>query len=92
MKDTERERQRHRQREKPAPCGEPNARLDPRTPGSQSELTVDTQLLSYQGVPLSICIFKPQIVLHFQYYPCVCAYNDCTQKPSRINTRVRAEI
>ena len=32
MKDTE--RQRHRQREKQAVCREPDAGLDPRTPGS----------------------------------------------------------
>ena len=37
MRDTEREKQRHRQREKQAPCGEPDGRLDPRTPGSQPE-------------------------------------------------------
>ena len=34
MRDTEKERQRHRQKEKQAPCGESNAGLDPRTPGS----------------------------------------------------------
>ena len=34
MKDTERERQRHRQREKQAPCREPDAGLDPESPGS----------------------------------------------------------
>ena len=34
MRDTEREKQRNRQREKQAPCREPNARLDPRSPGS----------------------------------------------------------
>ena len=33
MRERERERQRHRQREKQAPCGEPDAGLDPRTPG-----------------------------------------------------------
>ena len=32
MRDTE--RQRHRQREKQAPCGEPDAGLDSRSPGS----------------------------------------------------------
>ena len=32
-----REKQRHRQREKEAPCGEPNAGLYPRTPGSHPE-------------------------------------------------------
>ena len=35
--ETHRERQRHRQREKQAPCGELNAGLHPRTPGSQPE-------------------------------------------------------
>ena len=32
-RERERERQRHRQWEKQAPCREPNAGLDPRTPG-----------------------------------------------------------
>ena len=45
------ERQRHRQREKQAPCREPNAGLDPRTPGSQPELKADAQSLSYPGAP-----------------------------------------
>ena len=31
----DRERQRHRQREKQAACREPDAGLDPRSPGSQ---------------------------------------------------------
>ena len=37
MRDTQRERHRHRQRErekKQAPCREPDAGLDPRSPGS----------------------------------------------------------
>ena len=36
MKDTQRKthRQRHRQREKQAPCKEPDAGLDPESPGS----------------------------------------------------------
>ena len=46
MRDTERERQRHRQRKKQAPCREPDAGLDPRTPGSQPEPKADTQPLS----------------------------------------------
>ena len=37
----ERQRQKHRQREKHAPCREPNVGLDPRTPGSCSELKAD---------------------------------------------------
>ena len=51
MRDTE--RQRHRQREKQAPRGEPDAGLDPRTPGSRPELKEDVQLLSYPDIPLS---------------------------------------
>ena len=46
MIDIERERQRHRQREKQAPCREPDAGLDPRTPGSHPEPKSDAQLLS----------------------------------------------
>ena len=38
MRDTQRERQRHRQREKQAPCGEPDAGLDPGFPESHSGL------------------------------------------------------
>ena len=53
MRDTqrERERQRHRQREKQAPCREPDAGLDPRTPGSCPEPKADTQPLSHPGAP-----------------------------------------
>ena len=36
--ERERERQRHRQREKEAPCREPDAGLDPRSPGSHPGL------------------------------------------------------
>ena len=49
MGDPERERQRHKQREKQAPCGEPEARLDPRTPGSQPEPKANAEPLSYPG-------------------------------------------
>ena len=37
MRDKHRESQRYRQREKQVPCEEPDAGLDPRTPGSQPE-------------------------------------------------------
>ena len=50
MRDTER-RQRHRQREKQAPCREPDAGLDPRTPGLHSGPKADAQPLSPPGVP-----------------------------------------
>ena len=33
------------------PCREPNAELDPRTPGSYPESKADTQQLSHPGVP-----------------------------------------
>ena len=45
------ERQRYRQREKQAPCGEPDAGLDLRTPGSCPEQKADAQPLSHRGVP-----------------------------------------
>ena len=51
MRDTHRERQRHRQREKQAPCGKPDAGLDPGTPGSRPEPKADTQPLSHPGAP-----------------------------------------
>ena len=46
-----RQRQRHRQREKQVPFGEPDAGLDPRTPGSRPEPKADAQPLSYPGAP-----------------------------------------
>ena len=52
MRDTERERQRHRQREKQAPCRDPDAGLDPGTPGSCPEPKADAQPLSHPGAPL----------------------------------------
>ena len=41
VRDTRRERQRHRQREKQAPYREPDAGLDPETPGSCHEPKAD---------------------------------------------------
>ena len=37
---------------KQAPCREPDARVNPRTPGSHHEPRADTQLLSHPGAPL----------------------------------------
>ena len=48
MRDTERGAE-TRQREKQAPFGEPDAGLDPKTPGSPPELKADTQPLSHPG-------------------------------------------
>ena len=46
-----RERQRDRQREKQAPCREPDAGFDPRTPGITPKPKADAQPLSQLGVP-----------------------------------------
>ena len=52
MRDRERERDgRHRQREKQAPWREPDAGLNPRTPGSRPEPKADVQPLSHPGTP-----------------------------------------
>ena len=50
MRDTHIERQRHRQGEKQAPCREPDAGLNPGTPGSRPEPKTDAQPLSHPGV------------------------------------------
>ena len=60
MRDTEREGQRPRQREKQAPCREPDAGLDPGTPGSQPEPEVDARPRSPPSV-LKIPFLKYQI-------------------------------
>ena len=51
MRDPERKRQRHREEEEQVPCREPDAELDPRTPGSCPEPKADAQLLSHPGIP-----------------------------------------
>ena len=48
--DTHRKRQRHRQREKQAPCREPDAEFNPKTPGSRPEPKADSELLSHPGI------------------------------------------
>ena len=50
MRDTEKQRQRQRE-EKKAPCREPNAGLNPGTPGSHPELKIGAQPLSHPGIP-----------------------------------------
>ena len=57
-----RERQRHRQREKQAPCREPDAGLDPGTPGSHPGLKADAQPLSHPGAP------RVYVILHSFVY------------------------
>ena len=49
--ETQRERERHRQWEKQASYGDPNAGLNPRTPGSWLEPKADAQPVSHPGAP-----------------------------------------
>ena len=51
MRHTEREAETQAEGEKQAPCREPDARLNPRTPGSQPKPKADAQPLSHPGVP-----------------------------------------
>ena len=68
MIDIERERQRHRQREreKQAPCREPNAGLDPGTPGSHPGPKAGAKPLSHPGIPS--LIFSIIIFIFFIYF------------------------
>ena len=50
-RERERERQRHRRREKQAPCQEPDAGLDPGTPGLHPGPKAGAKLLSPARVP-----------------------------------------
>ena len=66
MIDTEREREAETQaeeREKQAPCREPDAGLDPGTPGSRPGPKAGAKPLSHPGIPnqfyLNLC-FAPQ--------------------------------
>ena len=54
MRDTHThtQRQSHRQREKQAPCREPNAGVDPRTPGSHPGPKAGAKPLGDPGFPL----------------------------------------
>ena len=65
MRDTERKRQRHRQREKQAPCREPDAGLNPGTPGSQPGWKADPLLLSHLGVPGPYNLFTSLLTCKF---------------------------
>ena len=65
MRDTERERQRHRQREKQAPCGEPEAGLNPRTTGSGLEPKADASQAPLKVAFLSGLKMLPSNGLNF---------------------------
>ena len=71
MRDTE--RQRHRQREKRVPCGEPDAGLDSRTPGSRPEPKADTQPLSHPGVPKASILNNTWVHNYCRKYPLECS-------------------
>ena len=49
-----RERLKHRQRKEQAPCKEPDAGLNPMTPGSHPEPKADAQPLSHPGIPTEL--------------------------------------
>ena len=56
---THTQRQRHRQREKQVPCREPDAGLDPGTPGSRPGPKAGAKPLSHPGIPL---IYKFNVI------------------------------
>ena len=56
-REKERERQRLRRREKQAPCREPDAGLDPRTPGLRPGPKAGAKSLSHPGNP-SVVVLK----------------------------------
>ncbi|CAK7295950.1 hypothetical protein VULLAG_LOCUS5081 [Vulpes lagopus] len=62
LNQTHRERQRHRQREKQAPCREPHAGLQTRTPGlgSLPEPKADAQPLTHHVLRNDILILNSQ--------------------------------
>ena len=51
MRDTQKEVETHRQKQKQAPHEEPDAELNPWTPGSCPEPKADAQPLSHPGIP-----------------------------------------
>ena len=63
MRDTEKEREAETwQREKHVPCREPDARLDPRTPGSYPGPKAGAKPLSHPGSPSKMvlcCTLQP---------------------------------
>ena len=70
--DTEREgeRQTHRQREKQAPWREPDAGLNPGTPGSRPEPKADTQPLGHPGVPMRGSCSRRDLLSLPSFQPC----------------------
>ena len=57
-RERERQRQRHRQRKKQAPCREPDAGLNPGSPGSCPGAKAGTKPLSHPGIPKIFEIFN----------------------------------
>ena len=69
MRDTEREGQRHRQRQKQAPRREPDAGLDPGTPGSRPEPKAGAQPLSPTPKDPLVCSLYDYILCLFAFSP-----------------------
>ena len=76
-RERERERQRHRQREKQAPCQEPDARLDPGTPGLHPGPKAGAKPLSHPGIPdnnFYIAFYKHGIgITVFLFFSMLCS-------------------
>ena len=67
MRDTHTERHRHRQREKQAPCRQPDAGLNPGTPGSCPVPKASAKLRSHPGI-----LWRILIVLSAPSYRALC--------------------
>ena len=66
-REREREAERHKQREKQAPCREPNARLEPGTPGPWPGPKTGTQPLSHPGIPQTLPFFFLKILFIYSW-------------------------
>ena len=69
--------QRHKQREKQAPCREPDAGLDPRSPGSCPGPKADTQPLSHLGAPITNFQKMINIYMYIFWGKCRNSFGGC---------------
>ena len=86
----DRERQTHRQREKQAPCWEPEAGLDPGTPGLSPGPKAGAKPLRHPGIPQLVCLTDecalyhcailsmPTSACNIFYYPFTCNLSSLT--------------
>ena len=77
-----RDREKHRQTEKQAPCGEPDAGLDPGTTGSHPEPKADAQPLSHPGIPNPTILLKKIIITKDSQGLLSLLQNDLYQQPT----------